>query len=164
MERVRVPPIGSTLLYPSLCWNELRLCKGWWRPIHGSVFFEQLPLSYLPDFGHFFLQKVHDTYIAGMEEKFGVQMLFKPPQKGWFLRALSLFHNWGSLSKIEGKHLWWSHRLLLLQGQHVALAFPKRRGVPQFWRTSWHLAMIKQSCKRQGNDKKLLFSKLRAVP
>ena len=141
MERVRVPPIGSTLLYPSLCWNELRLGTGWWLHIHGSVFFEQLPLSYLPDFGHFFLQKVHAKYIAEVEEKIGVQILFKPPQIGWFLRAMSFLNNWGSLSKTRAMHLWWSHKLLLLLGQHVAEAFPKLRGVPQFWRTSWYPAM-----------------------
>ena len=54
------------------------------------------------------------------------------------------FQNWGQSSVMK------PHAI-------AAEAFPKLRGVPYFWKTSWHPAMIKRSCNRQGNDKKLLF-------
>ena len=47
-----------------------------WPPLRDSVFFEQLPRSYLADLGQFFLQKAAATYITKVEEKIGVQILF----------------------------------------------------------------------------------------
>ena len=155
---------SSTLLYPSLCWNELRQAIEWWPPIHGSVFFEQLPLSYLPDFGLFFSQKVHATYIAGLEEKIGVQILFKPPQIAWFLRAMSLFHNWGSLSKVESKHLWWSYRLLLLQGQHVVWLFQNRGASLNSGEQAGIWLWSNEAARGMEMIRNYFFSKLRAGP
>ena len=59
---------SSTLLYPSLCWNELRLGTGWRPPLRGSVFFEQLPRSYLAIF--FAKRACHIYYRGG--KKIGV--------------------------------------------------------------------------------------------
>ena len=44
---------------------------GWRPPIRGSVFFEQLPRSYLADVGQFFHQKAHAIYIddGGKDKK-----------------------------------------------------------------------------------------------
>ena len=88
--------------------------------------------------------------------KNGVQMSFHPPQKGRFSWAVTIFQNWGPLSKIGGYRLWGSHWL----GQHVAEAFLELRAGPQFRRTSWypHPAMIKQSRNRQENNKYLMSS------
>ena len=146
-----------TLLYPTLCWNELRLGTGWWPPIRGSVFFEQLPRSYLAEFGQFFCKKRMPHILPWQRKKIGVQISFLPPQIGWFLSAVSLFQNWGPLLKIEGQRLWWSRWLVLLLGQHVAKAFPELRAGPQFWKPSWHPARIKRRYNRQGNNKELLF-------
>ena len=44
-------------------------------PICGSVFFEQLPWSYLSDLSQIFLQKAHATYITEAEKN-GVKNLF----------------------------------------------------------------------------------------
>ena len=126
-------------------------------PLHATVFsLSSCHCHIWPILVYFsFVKSTCHMYCPSKGKKIGVQNLFQPPQIEWFLRAVSLFHNCGYFPKIEGRRLWWSHLLLLLQ--HVAEAFPKLRVSPQFWKTSRHPAMIKQRCNRQGNDKELLY-------
>ena len=119
----------STLLYPSLCWTDWTV---WWPLIRGSVFFEQLPRSYLADFCQFSLQKAHATYIAEAEEKnWCPKFIFTP-----------------------------SYRVVFKGRCHFSIKghFPKLRAAPQFWKTGWYRVVIKRRCNSsQGNGKELLF-------
>ena len=90
----------------------LRLGTGWWTPIRGSVFCELLPRSYLADLGQFFSSKstchIH-TY--SVHWRCGERQKNLTPQIRGFLRAISLFQNQGTFSKIEGQRLclWLAH-------------------------------------------------------
>ena len=69
---------GSLVKYSTYWCTRLSVGMNWeWPPLRESVFFEQLPRSYLADLGRkFFLQKAPATYITKVEEKIGVQISF----------------------------------------------------------------------------------------
>ena len=63
-------------------------------PLYAAVFSLS---SCHSQFGHFFFAKsAGHIYYQSRRKKIGVQILFWPPQIGWFLRAMSLSQNWGS--------------------------------------------------------------------
>ena len=68
---------GSLVKYSTYWCTRFSVGMNWeWPPLRDSVFFEQLPRSYLADLGQFFLQEAAATYITKVEEKIGVQILF----------------------------------------------------------------------------------------
>ena len=73
---------------------------------------------------NFFAKSACHIYCRGGGKKLGSKYHSNPPNRVFFLWAVSLCQNWGPLSKIEGQRPWWSHWLLLLLRQHIAEAFP----------------------------------------
>ena len=70
-------------------------------PLYAAVFSLSSCHGHIwPIWVNFFCKKRMTHILPRWRDKIGVQILFQPPQIGWFLRALSLFKNWGSFSKI----------------------------------------------------------------